>query len=308
MLTFDALLDEYFFHKEISDTTKIDYQCAVRQLVKGLEGQGISLPDEVTKYHVLTWRKDVRQRICQVSWNSYIRHLHALFELGIEQNVLTMTKNPFKKVKVTEPRKPKKTLNPEQISISRALIKDVIEREDSTGVRGPFTPAWFWQVVYEIVYYTGLRRKQLVSIQVRDVNLDEGIILARLEGSKTQREWKIPIVSELRPWMEKLMAEAEKLGFKDNDQLLNINRFSRFHRLKIMKVAQVSAFYRTLTRLVKSAISAHRFRHTLCTQLMEKPDSNLPRVKELMGHTSIATTMEYITVSMDSLRSCLEGR
>ncbi|MDE9448122.1 tyrosine-type recombinase/integrase, partial [Xenorhabdus bovienii] len=43
----------------------------------------------------------------------------------------------------------------------------------------------------------------------------------------------------------------------------------------------------------------HRFRHTLATELMKAPDRNLQLVRCLLGHRSVATTMEYIDIDME---------
>ncbi len=48
------------------------------------------------------------------------------------------------------------------------------------------------------------------------------------------------------------------------------------------------------------------FRHTLATELMKAPDRNLQMVRGLLGHHSIATTMEYIDINLDIAGRALE--
>jgi site-specific recombinase XerD len=55
------------------------------------------------------------------------------------------------------------------------------------------------------------------------------------------------------------------------------------------------------------AVSPHRFRHSLATELMKAPDRNLQLVRSLLGHRSIATTMEYIDIDMDIAGKTLEN-
>lgn len=308
MLTFDELLKEYFFVRHLKPRTQNSYQGALTQFTKNMNKQGLRLASEVTQFHILTWRKKALSEIREVSWNCYVRHLRALYNFGIDQGLLNTVTNPFKGVTIREPKKPKKTLSKTQIDTTRAVLSQMVEYERS-GVRSRITPAWFWQVVNETFYYAGLRLNQLVMLKVCDIDLENLIIRATVEGSKTQREYPVPISPKLKPYLEKLLVAASEQGFKDKDQLFNVNRFSEHYKLrKTMNHWQVSACYRKISEISKSKVSPHRFRHTLGTDLMKKPERNLHLVKDLLGHTSIKTTLEYVTTDVDMLRECVDCR
>lgn len=307
MLTFDRLLEDYFFSRQLQPRTRISYHGSLRQLVAYLKIQDIHLPDEVTQHHILSWRQKARATMREVSWNCYVRHLRALYNFGIDQGTLSITQNPFRNTTLREPKKPKKTLSRAQIFQIRAELMRLVEFEAS-GERGPITPAWFWQIVNETFYFTGLRVNQIVAMQLRDVDLTRRVIHARLEGSKTQRAYDIPIAKQLTPWLEKMTGEARNLGFKPKDQLFNVNRFSAYHRRLTLNHWQVSAFYRTLSKSIGSRVSAHRFRHTLCTDLMQSPDRNLHIAMEMLGHTNSKTTLEYVTTDVEMLRESVDSR
>ncbi|WP_442978372.1 tyrosine-type recombinase/integrase [Salinicola sp. 4072] len=53
---------------------------------------------------------------------------------------------------------------------------------------------------------------------------------------------------------------------------------------------------------------AHRFRHTLGTDLMEDPDRNIRVTQMILDHSSMRTTMEYVHPSVDSMRKALNQR
>lgn len=55
-------------------------------------------------------------------------------------------------------------------------------------------------------------------------------------------------------------------------------------------------------------MSPHRFRHTIATEMMKQPDSNLQTVKTLLGHSSINTTLEYVDGNVDTVREALEAK
>jgi site-specific recombinase XerD len=53
-------------------------------------------------------------------------------------------------------------------------------------------------------------------------------------------------------------------------------------------------------------VSPHRFRHIIATKLMRTPERNLQTVKTLLGHVSLASTLEYVEVNIESLKATLE--
>ena len=64
--------------------------------------------------------------------------------------------------------------------------------------------------------------------------------------------------------------------------------------------------YRRLSRESGFDISSHRFRHALATELMKSPDRNLKRMKDLLGHRNVSTTMKYIELDMEVAGKALE--
>ncbi|WP_141070819.1 site-specific integrase, partial [Escherichia coli] len=69
----------------------------------------------------------------------------------------------------------------------------------------------------------------------------------------------------------------------------------------------VRSFFRRLSRECGFNVSPHRFRHTLATKLMEAPERNLHMVKSILGHRSVATTMEYVDLSLKVAAQTLEA-
>ncbi|MFS2160651.1 hypothetical protein ACCD10_25380 [Pseudomonas sp. Pseusp122] len=152
MVTFKELLEEFFFVSNLKTRSINSYKGPVRLFSAFLNLQGIHLPEEVTQRHALMWRQEALTRIRAVSWNNYSRHLRSIYNFGIDHGVLSITKNPFEKTSVREPKKPKKTLSKPQISNGRKIISEIIEYEKRSGKHGPITPGWFWQIVNETFY------------------------------------------------------------------------------------------------------------------------------------------------------------
>ncbi|QUY47656.1 site-specific integrase [Serratia plymuthica] len=165
--------------------------------------------------------------------------------------------------------------------------------------------------VLDTFRYTGMRNNQMIHIRLRDVNLEQGWIELRLEGSKTHREWKVTLVRQLRERIKLLIMRATERGAGQHDLLFDVKRFTNprhtHHIYDEKNVLQsFRSFYRRLSRDSGFDISSHRFRHTLATELMKSPDRNLKLVKDLLGHRNVSTTMEYIELDMEVAGKALE--
>src|SRR5258706_11495129 len=79
---------------------------------------------------------------------------------------------------------------------------------DSLDLRG-LAPAWFWVTVLRTLRYTGMRRRQLLSMIWGDINFEKQTIRLRADGSKTRREWEIPIANALADDLRRLRANTE---------------------------------------------------------------------------------------------------
>ena len=110
------------------------------------------------------------------------------------------------------------------------------------------------------------------------------------------------------PHLSRLLQEADRAGFADDDQLFNVNRFSPHYKSKVMNSDQVEAMYRKLTEKVGVRMTPHRFRHTLATDLMKAPERNIHLTKCLLNHSNIQTTMSYIEADYDHMRAVLHAR
>ncbi|WP_110641161.1 site-specific integrase [Salinicola sp. CPA57] len=273
-----------------------------------------TFPSMISRESVCAWRKRVLRSkenpkgIVEVSWNNYVRHLAALYNFGIKHQLIAVDENPFNKLRVREPRKPKKTLKPLTLRYVREVM-DVCRRfEVAQDDPSKLHPAWFWEVVIETFYFTGIRLNQLLHIKPRDVDLKRMIIVTSFEGSKTYSESVVPIADGLYPYIAKLLLAAHREGFKREDQLFNVNRFSRRHRRTEMDINQIEHFFKKLSSFCGARVTPHRFRHTLGTELMEDPDRNIRITQMILDHSSMRTTMEYVHPSVDSMRKALNQR
>ena len=97
----------------------------------------------------------------------------------------------------------------------------------------------------------------MLHIKAKDVDLKRMILVTSFEGSKTYSESVVPIADGLYPYIAKLMLAAHREGFKREDQLFNVNRFSRRHRRMEMDINQVEHFFKRLSGFCGTRITPH---------------------------------------------------
>src|SRR5476649_547759 len=302
MMTFSQLLEEYFFARHLRPASQECYIKAVNQFTH----YQICLPDEVTFKIVIGWRRyllNVRE-VKAVTWNHYMRHMRALFNFAIHYGLLSQMDNPFLRTSVRETKKKKKTLNRDQITTSRLILKQNMDLEASNSNSSRYHPAWFWLTVVETYNYTAIRLNQLINLRIKDIDLDNRILFIQSAGNKNHDEHQIPIASKLMPLLSHLVHEARKRGIRPHEQVFNVNRFDYRTRRQgqLMSKDQVNHFFRKLSEECSSRISSHRYRHTVATELMKRPDKNLYVTQKLLGHRDIKVTLSYIEHDVEMLR------
>lgn len=313
-MTFKELTDQYFYSKSLRPKTIESYL----KVVRTFEDFSSVLPTEMDQHVVLSWRHLVlkEQKRAPRTWNNKVTHMRALFNFGIAQGFLSLGENPFYYTQVRVGRKRKKVLTKNQMDALYRRVELYLDLERAHGnallhIGRPnaMLPAWFWNTVMNVLRYTAMRMGQLLFIRWCDINLEERLINLSSEGSKNHNDSQIPIVDALYPSLEYLLKRAEEEGMEPEHQLFNVGWFDPRRKRKypdVMDERPLRAFFRRLSRECNFTISPHRFRHTVATHMMKSPERNLYVVKRLLGHVSLASTMEYIDESVDNLRDILE--
>lgn len=147
------------------------------------------------------------------------------------------------------------------------------------------------RAILETLYSCGFRVSELVSLNVMDVDLIEG--LARVVG-KGNKERVVPVGSHARKAVaDYLAARRDPAG--ETPLWLN----ARGGRLTRRSVARIVDRYILKIASMKK-ISPHKLRHTFATHLLEA-GADLRAIQELLGHASLSTTQKYTHVSIDML-------
>lgn len=232
-----------------------------------------------------------------VSYNGYLKYLRILGDYAVEKHLVS--ENIFRKVKLAPIGKlPCKLLAPQDLADIESYV---IQHQQS------FNPYWFWLTLMNCFYYTGMRRRQLISLQIGDLDFQKSVIRLRYEGSKTQREWQIPMHEELAAQLKTLITNTELITgrrLQSNDYVFRIHLFNdryTFGKRGNMNAESITGFFKRLSKQSGIRIGAHRFRHTLATNLCNPEDDTPPDIfaaQEILGHTNLQTTRNYVSTNI----------
>ena len=309
----EHFLCDYFVHKLVRSATNWSYRKVVGNF-RNFIGMHRT-PDSIETSDVLSWRYEllITKNRSSYTWNNKVTHLQALYNHWIQSGKLTnFKKNPFNGVSVRTHKKRKKTLSKVQMTTICLILEQARTKEEHSFSKKPcaLLPAWYWSVVIDTLRFTGMRQNQLLHIRLDDVNLDEGWIELQIEGSKTHREWRVPIVRNLRDGLETLKTRAIQEGARGRDFLFHYDRFAPKKTGEPLpdtpREQPVKSFFRRLSNECGFLVSPHRFRHSLASTLMVSPDRNIQLVKGILGHQSLSTTMEYIDINIELAGITLE--
>lgn len=146
----------------------------------------------------------------------------------------------------------------------------------------------------ELLYATGLRVSELLSLKLSDLFLEERLIRCSGKGSK---ERVVPIGSFAARWVTRYVQEVRPKLRKGGTDLLILN--GRGGRLSRM------GFWRILRRYALQAglkdVTPHTLRHSFATHLLEG-GADLRAVQEMLGHSSLATTQIYTHIDREYLK------
>ncbi|HEC69732.1 MAG TPA: tyrosine recombinase XerC [Candidatus Omnitrophica bacterium] len=146
------------------------------------------------------------------------------------------------------------------------------------------------RAIFELLYSSGIRMSELISLDVEDVDLISGVIKVKGKGRK---ERLLPIGETA----QKAIREYLQVR-KSNQKALFLNRFGkRISPVGVFKVIKKQIKYLGF----KENISAHVFRHSFATHLLNR-GADLRSVQELLGHSSISTTQVYTHLTIDRLK------
>lgn len=156
------------------------------------------------------------------------------------------------------------------------------------------------RAMLEIMYATGLRVSELLSLRFRNLNMQNGLITVYGKGNKQR---SVPVSSFALEFLRKYIDGPRKRvkGSKDTD-IIFLNRDGKalsrtYFFMQVKRYAEEKG--------IDSSVSPHTLRHCFATHLLEN-GASLRAVQEMLGHSNIATTQIYTEVSTKRIMSAYD--
>jgi len=219
------------------------------------------------------------------SINRIISSLRSFYKFLIREQL--RTENPMTLIKVLKtPKKLPVVVEPEKLV--GLLDRQEAEAESFQELRS--------FVVMELLFGTGIRLAELLSIQEKDLDMYNQKIL--IFGKRNKQRF-VPIHLTLIQAIKKYMKLKYEEPFKNNSSALIVTNEG--------KTAYPALIYRIVNKglaaiTTQQKKSPHVLRHTFATSLLNN-GADLNAIKELLGHAGLAATQVYTHNSVERLKS-----
>ncbi|MDJ0766609.1 MAG: site-specific tyrosine recombinase XerC [Myxococcota bacterium] len=158
------------------------------------------------------------------------------------------------------------------------------------------------RAILETLYSTGMRRMELVTLNVYDLDEERGTLMVR--QGKNKKDRMIPIGDRAIAWLRKYLSEVRpQLCTPADDSALFLTRIGEpFSRQGLSRLVRA---YVTQADIGKTG-SCHLFRHTMATLMLEN-GADVRFIQQMLGHADLSTTQIYTQVSIRQLKQIHEA-
>jgi len=283
-LAVDRFLNYLVAEKGAAQNTLAAYSRDLAAFLQHLERRGIREPAAVQARDVITFLEGLQQRgLSSRTRSRMLVTLRGFFAFLVREEIL--------------PSDPTRDLRLPRLGqrLPRSLGPEDMERLLSDGDADRFTQRD--GALIELVYATGLRVSEVVSLKVSQVNLEAGYLTVVGKGGK---ERAVPIGSCARDRLLLYLRDVRpQLLAGRLSPFLFVNRGGR----RLSRQAVWQRLRLAVRRAgIDGAVSPHTLRHAFATHLVER-GADLRAVQMMLGHADIATTQIYTHVARDRLRA-----
>lgn len=268
-----------------SKTTLQKYHYSIKLLIDYLKIQFIPLELEALNSENL--QAFMLNGIAIRKWNkitTWTMHLklNAYFNWLIKKEFLMA--NPLDNIpKPKIVKQPPKALNEAEIQVVLRAVAGIKHKYRFIGIRDKAVVATF--------LLSGLRKSELLDLKYHDVNLNDGFIT--IEHGKGDKRREVPIErSILLPILEDYVSYRDSLGRAKT--WFFTGTWSGEREANRLSSSNLERLFKKLSIICGRRIHPHKLRHSFATLLLDRT-GDVYTLKELMGHSDIATTCIYLS-------------
>lgn len=285
MFSFDSFISYLSLEKNYSVHTVKAYQKDIEEFAAfSLAEYEIENIDEVDYGIIRSWIVSlVNNSISNRTINRKVASLKAFYRFL--QRIEKIQTNPLAQHKAL------KTSKKIEVPFSEQEMQNVLQQlsfaEDFEGRRD--------KLMIELLYTTGIRRAELINLKISDVDLRGNTI--RVLG-KRNKERIVPLLSSTKDLFLDYFDERKDLENRLDERFVFLSKTGvKIYETLVYRV--INKYLSEVSSKVKK--SPHILRHTFATHLLNK-GADLNSVKELLGHSSLASTQVYTHNSIAELK------
>ncbi len=289
---FSDAVKEFILYLKIERASSVmtlsSYNSDLRSFNHYIERKNISEVSDITTAVLRQYFVEIQQER-ELKTNTMCRHINMMRSFfNYIQDQEYIISNPMRKIRA--PKKEKSLpiyLNNEEAL--RYLETPIRIREEWIRKRD--------RAVLDTLFFTGVRRNELLSLTLDNLNLNEWTL--KVVKGKGKKDRLIPLNVKL---VKSLKEYLEKRPGKQSALFVSVN-FTK----KLGATGLYVLFKKHLKRakITRFGISPHKIRHTYASMIL-KGSKDLLAVQELLGHTDLSTTRVYLHTTMDDLRKAVE--
>ena len=269
--------------KKASQNTELSYQRDLKKLVAFLESSGVSRVEKVTETVLQSYVLDLENKAFTPSTISRnIASIKAFFHYYVKEGKIR--ENPAERLKAP------KIVKKLPAVLSATEVVKLLEQPNGDTPKELRDKA-----MLELLYATGMRVTELITLKTSDINLAMGYV----ECHDASKDRIIPFGSEAKGALMNYLAHSREVMVENKGETaLFVNcsgvPMSRQGFWKLIK-------YYAKKAGIEEDITPHTLRHSFAAHLVEN-GADLRSVQEMLGHSDISTTQVYANMNQSHLK------
>jgi len=282
------LFKEYLSNKNYSKNTIDRYKREVRDFILFTKKEDVR---DMTKEDILNYRKEIYAcgKYAKTSQNGIILSLSVFFKYLSRHEYILI--NPFDNL----------DLGMKKVETKRESIPEDKLKEFLDGINGNSYLDLRDRAIFELIYGSGLRVGEATNLNITDIDLNTGKIF--IHDGKGKKDRVVPVGENTLLHIKKYIENARDYLSKiiDVDVLfLSING----RKLHVESI-EYSLNKRFKNMFPDTKICPHMLRHSFATHMLEA-GAGIKHIKDILGHSSIETTVIYTHFNINSMRKILK--
>jgi len=287
----ELLIEKFFIYLKsrfaFPKNTIKAYNCDLKEFQNFCFKNNVKDVKKIDKFIIRGFMAYLSER--KLKRNSIIRKISAVrsfFNYLLDEEIISV--NPFEFINMPK----KEKILPR--FLTEEEMRKLIDYNNPEGIESEEDKKYFFRdfSILELIYSSGLRRSEVSSLNIGDIDFISGFVRVIGKGSK---ERVVPVGDKALSALKKYL------------EMRNDNKFSSplflNHLNKRLTDAGIALILKKMAKRARFArdINPHAIRHSFATHLLNK-GCDLRALQEMLGHKNLSTTQIYTHISIDKLK------